>query len=113
MDTPEEGFYQEAMVVNYPSPDVPFTRIVEYKHVPNQVNQCSHPLLATSRRPLGLAQLHEPCYARVELSGKVERIPSSGTQPRAVVCSVALAVALDGRGGNLRWVPHELPSRAA
>merc|ERR1711988_1296386 len=33
---PEGGFYQEAMVVNYPSPDVPFTRIVEYKHVPNQ-----------------------------------------------------------------------------
>ena len=26
----------QAMVVNYPSPDVPFTRIVEYKHVPNQ-----------------------------------------------------------------------------
>ena len=24
------------MVVNHPSPDVPFTRIVEYKHVPNQ-----------------------------------------------------------------------------
>ncbi len=22
--------------MNYPSPDVPFTRIVEYKHVPNQ-----------------------------------------------------------------------------
>jgi len=33
---PEGGFYQEAMVVNYPSPDVTFTRIVEYKHVPNQ-----------------------------------------------------------------------------
>jgi len=33
---PEGGYYQEAMVVNYPSPDVPFTRIVEYKHVPNQ-----------------------------------------------------------------------------
>merc|ERR1711988_103353 len=33
---PEEGFFQEAMVVNYPSPDVGFTRIVEYKHVPNQ-----------------------------------------------------------------------------
>jgi len=33
---PEGGFFQEAMVVNYPSPDVPFTRIVEYKHVPNQ-----------------------------------------------------------------------------
>ena len=36
MPEPEEGFFQEAMVVNYPSPDVPFTRIVEYKHVPNQ-----------------------------------------------------------------------------
>ena len=33
---PEEGYFQEAMVVNYPSPDVEFTRIVEYKHVPNQ-----------------------------------------------------------------------------
>jgi len=33
---PEEGFHQEAMVVNYPSADVPFTRIVEYKHMPNQ-----------------------------------------------------------------------------
>jgi len=33
---PADGFFQEAMVVNYPSPDVTFTRIVEYKHVPNQ-----------------------------------------------------------------------------
>merc|ERR1719335_1898048 len=33
---PPSGFFQEAMVVNYPSPDVKFTRIVEYKHVPNQ-----------------------------------------------------------------------------
>jgi len=33
---PEDGFFQEAMVVNYPSSDVEFTRIVEYKHVPNQ-----------------------------------------------------------------------------
>jgi len=33
---PEDGFFQECMVVNRPSPDVPFTRIVEYKHVPNQ-----------------------------------------------------------------------------
>lgn len=33
---PDGGFYQEAMVVNYPTPDVGFTRIVEYKHVPNQ-----------------------------------------------------------------------------
>ncbi|CAE7381932.1 glf [Symbiodinium necroappetens] len=33
---PDGGFFQEAMVVNHPSPDVPFTRIVEYKHVPNQ-----------------------------------------------------------------------------
>jgi len=36
VEAPEGGFYQEAMVVNYPSPDVGFTRIVEYKHVPNQ-----------------------------------------------------------------------------
>jgi len=33
---PEGGFFQETMVVNYPSADVNFTRIVEYKHVPNQ-----------------------------------------------------------------------------
>jgi len=33
---PEGGFFQEAMVVNYPAADVPFTRIIEYKHVPNQ-----------------------------------------------------------------------------
>mmetsp|Transcript_29700 Transcript_29700/g.84717 ORF Transcript_29700/g.84717 Transcript_29700/m.84717 type:complete len:464 (+) Transcript_29700:75-1466(+) len=38
LDEPEEGFYQEAMVVNYPSPDVPFTRIVEYKHMGNQTD---------------------------------------------------------------------------
>merc|ERR1719443_1818538 len=36
VDQPEGGFYQPAMVVNHPSPDVPYTRIVEYKHVPNQ-----------------------------------------------------------------------------
>lgn len=36
LEEPEEGFFQEAMVVNYPSPDVPFTRIVEYKHMGNQ-----------------------------------------------------------------------------
>ena len=33
---PDAKFFQEAMVVNYPSADVPFTRIVEYKHTPNQ-----------------------------------------------------------------------------
>eukprot|EP00928_Gymnodinium_smaydae_P032321 TRINITY_DN2343_c13_g1_i1.p1 TRINITY_DN2343_c13_g1~~TRINITY_DN2343_c13_g1_i1.p1 ORF type:complete len:495 (+),score=72.05 TRINITY_DN2343_c13_g1_i1:91-1485(+) len=36
VEEPEGGFFQEAMVINYPSPDEPFTRIVEYKHVPNQ-----------------------------------------------------------------------------
>ena len=37
MEQPKEkDFFQPAMVVNYPGPDVPFTRIVEYKHVPNQ-----------------------------------------------------------------------------
>jgi UDP-galactopyranose mutase len=33
---PVGGYFQEAMVVNYPSPEVLFTRIVEYKHTPNQ-----------------------------------------------------------------------------
>lgn len=36
VEEPDGGFFQEAMVVNYPSPEVPFTRIVEYKHAPNQ-----------------------------------------------------------------------------
>ena len=36
VEEPQDGFFQEAMVVNYPSPDVEFTRIVEYKHVINQ-----------------------------------------------------------------------------
>ena len=31
----DEGYYQEAMVV-ITRPDVPYTRIVEYKHLPNQ-----------------------------------------------------------------------------
>jgi len=38
VENPEKGFYQEAMVVNYPSAVVDFTRIVEYKHVPNQTD---------------------------------------------------------------------------
>jgi len=33
---PEGGFYQPAWVVNYPSGDVGWTRISEYKHSPNQ-----------------------------------------------------------------------------
>merc|ERR1719335_1558944 len=36
VEEPKGGFFQEAMVVNYPAPDVAFTRIVEYKHEPNQ-----------------------------------------------------------------------------
>eukprot|EP01064_Diplonema_japonicum_P015057 TRINITY_DN22821_c0_g1_i1.p1 TRINITY_DN22821_c0_g1~~TRINITY_DN22821_c0_g1_i1.p1 ORF type:complete len:482 (+),score=174.54 TRINITY_DN22821_c0_g1_i1:53-1447(+) len=36
MKKPDQGFFQEAMVVNYTSAEVPFTRIVEYKHTPNQ-----------------------------------------------------------------------------
>ena len=33
---PTDGYYQEALQVNYPGPEEPFTRIVEYKHQPNQ-----------------------------------------------------------------------------
>lgn len=36
VEEPDDGYYQEAMVINYPSASVPFTRIVEYKHMPNQ-----------------------------------------------------------------------------
>ena len=32
----KEGFWQPAMQVNYPEPDVPFTRIVEIKHATGQ-----------------------------------------------------------------------------
>ena len=33
---PEGGYYQPAWMVNYPEPDVGWTRIAEYKHTPNQ-----------------------------------------------------------------------------
>merc|ERR1712226_235183 len=36
VEEPADGFFQEAMVVNHPDAETPFTRIVEYKHVPNQ-----------------------------------------------------------------------------
>lgn len=39
LEEPDGGYFQEAMVVNYPSPNVPFTRIVEYKHTPNQPSE--------------------------------------------------------------------------
>ena len=34
-ETPS-GFYQPAWMVNYPGKEVPWTRIAEYKHMPNQ-----------------------------------------------------------------------------
>lgn len=37
----EGGFFQSAMVVNHPGPDKPFTRVVEYKHTPNQPKSTS------------------------------------------------------------------------
>jgi len=33
---PEGGFYQPCLQLNYPGPEVEHTRIVEYKHKPNQ-----------------------------------------------------------------------------
>jgi len=37
VEMPSSGpFFQESMVINYPTADTPFTRIVEYKHQPNQ-----------------------------------------------------------------------------
>ena len=35
-EKPEGGFIQEPLACNYPGADVPWTRIVEYKHTPNQ-----------------------------------------------------------------------------
>ena len=32
----KSGFYQPAWMVNYPGPEVSWTRIAEYKHMPNQ-----------------------------------------------------------------------------
>lgn len=37
------GFFQQNLVVNYPSEDVPYTRIVEYKHLPN--NESNHTII--------------------------------------------------------------------
>ena len=34
--SPHPGFYQPCLQLNYPGPEVDFTRIVEYKHKPNQ-----------------------------------------------------------------------------
>ena len=33
---PSSGFFQPAWMVNYPGPEVKWTRIAEYKHMPNQ-----------------------------------------------------------------------------
>jgi len=35
-ENPDGGYHQEAFVVNHPYPEVPYTRIVEYKHLPIQ-----------------------------------------------------------------------------
>eukprot|EP00798_Chlamydomonas_sp_ICE-L_P017079 gene17079-23375_t len=36
---PEGGYFQEALQVNHPQMNVPYTRIVEYKHKPNQPDE--------------------------------------------------------------------------
>lgn len=41
IDTPDGSTFQSNSVVNYPGYDVPFTRIVEYKHFLNQVSDKS------------------------------------------------------------------------
>jgi len=38
-ETIDAEYFQENSVVNYPGPDVPFTRIIEYKHFGNQKSQ--------------------------------------------------------------------------
>src|SRR5690606_335985 len=48
--------FQEVAVVNYPSPDVPYTRITEYKHLTGQ----QHPL--TSIRYETPSDVGDPYY---------------------------------------------------
>jgi len=39
--TLEQEHYQPVAVVNYPHPDVPYTRITEYKHLTGQTHPCT------------------------------------------------------------------------
>ena len=74
MPEPEDGFFQEAMVVNYPSPDVPFTRIVEYKHVPNQ----SEAVKAGKVKGTLLAREYSSAEVRVRLRLRVRHSSAEG-----------------------------------
>ena len=74
MPEPEDGFFQEAMVVNYPSPDVPFTRIVEYKHVPNQ----SEAVKAGKVKGTLLAREYSSAEVRVRVRVRVRHSSAEG-----------------------------------
>jgi UDP-galactopyranose mutase len=37
----EQPVFQDVAVVNYPAPDIPFTRITEYKHLTGQTHPCT------------------------------------------------------------------------
>lgn len=37
-ETYDTAYFQENSVINYPSPDVPYTRTVEYKHITRQIH---------------------------------------------------------------------------
>ena len=63
-------------MVNYPSPDVPFTRIVEYKHVPNQ----SEAVKVTLPLPLTLLTL-----TLLTLTLTLTLIPTSRRPSRSLV----------------------------
>lgn len=56
---PNTDFYQPAFVVNHPSTDVDFTRIVEYKHLPNQPTTTSPHTVAFVERS---SDVGEPYY---------------------------------------------------
>jgi UDP-galactopyranose mutase len=51
------GFYQPNSVVNYPSKDVPYTRIVEYKHF---LNQKSNDTIIVSERTNDIGEPYYP-----------------------------------------------------
>jgi UDP-galactopyranose mutase len=71
MQTLEQEYFQEAAVVNYPSVEVPFTRIIEFKHMTGQ----RHPKTTIAREyptwdgepfyPVATARNHD-LYAHYE-----------------------------------------------
>ena len=69
--------YQSAAVVNYPSADVPFTRIHEFKHLPNALSGSSAKTVIAREFPLAHSRDQIPAYPvrtekNIEIAKKYE-----------------------------------------